>query len=332
MTLEVATYITDLQPLNPTSTDQVNQGDDHLRLIKQVLQNTFPNASKVNYFPGAGAGAAGVIAATNQNSLLYFDTTAGGIAVTLPTLAAGLAGWTVGIIKTSTDANAITVSPPSGNILSQWGAVATIRVGCVCSSARFIWTGANWICSKDGPLIGTTVNFDGPNLPAGYLTLDGSSFSGTTFAELAAALGGTTLRDKRGRAEFGVDSGAVHMAVAGWGGVACTLGSTNYALGGQAQLALANVPPLGAPSGSVGLSISFPNGGNTVWFLGTGTGGASTSGPMGYGGTNNGGVPTNPNPQLSYSASFSGNAMGGSSQAFSIVPPGISSQKIIRAC
>lgn len=45
MGLEAATYIGDLVISNPTGLDEVNKGDDHLRLIKSVLQNTFPNAN-----------------------------------------------------------------------------------------------------------------------------------------------------------------------------------------------------------------------------------------------------------------------------------------------
>jgi hypothetical protein len=41
MSLESATYIGDLVSTNPTSTDPVSQGDDHLRLIKAVLTATF---------------------------------------------------------------------------------------------------------------------------------------------------------------------------------------------------------------------------------------------------------------------------------------------------
>ncbi len=43
MALEIAIYIDDLVPGNPESGDNVSQGDDHIRLIKQVLQNQFPN-------------------------------------------------------------------------------------------------------------------------------------------------------------------------------------------------------------------------------------------------------------------------------------------------
>ena len=41
MGLETATYIEDLVPANPVSSDNVSQGDDHLRLIKSVLQSQF---------------------------------------------------------------------------------------------------------------------------------------------------------------------------------------------------------------------------------------------------------------------------------------------------
>lgn len=43
MALESASYIAQLNSANPTSTDTVSQADDHLRLIKSVLKNTFPN-------------------------------------------------------------------------------------------------------------------------------------------------------------------------------------------------------------------------------------------------------------------------------------------------
>ena len=41
MALESATYISQLTATNPTTSDSVAQGDDHLRLIKDVLQKQF---------------------------------------------------------------------------------------------------------------------------------------------------------------------------------------------------------------------------------------------------------------------------------------------------
>lgn len=43
MPLETASYINGLVTTNPASTDTVSQADDHIRLIKQVLKDTFPN-------------------------------------------------------------------------------------------------------------------------------------------------------------------------------------------------------------------------------------------------------------------------------------------------
>ena len=47
MTVESAQYISQLQPNDPAGTDLVSEGDNHLRLIKSVLQNSFePNIDK----------------------------------------------------------------------------------------------------------------------------------------------------------------------------------------------------------------------------------------------------------------------------------------------
>lgn len=43
MGLEATTYINGLVPTNPTGTDGKSQGDDHIRLIKSSIRNTFPN-------------------------------------------------------------------------------------------------------------------------------------------------------------------------------------------------------------------------------------------------------------------------------------------------
>jgi len=45
MGLETGTYIDSLNSSNPTASDAVSQGDDHLRLIKATVKATFPNLS-----------------------------------------------------------------------------------------------------------------------------------------------------------------------------------------------------------------------------------------------------------------------------------------------
>ena len=58
MGLETGTYVSDLNTSNPTNGDAVSQGAGHLRLIKAVLQATFPDANAPIY---------GLRAATVQN-------------------------------------------------------------------------------------------------------------------------------------------------------------------------------------------------------------------------------------------------------------------------
>jgi len=45
MSLESGTYISDLVSSNPTGTDNRNQGDDHLRLIKSTIKASFPSVN-----------------------------------------------------------------------------------------------------------------------------------------------------------------------------------------------------------------------------------------------------------------------------------------------
>ena len=47
MGLETGTYIDSLVITNPASTDGLAQADDHIRLIKSTLKNTFPNLTGV---------------------------------------------------------------------------------------------------------------------------------------------------------------------------------------------------------------------------------------------------------------------------------------------
>ena len=49
MGLETGSTISSFITSNPTSSDPVNQGDDHLRLIKSVLQAQFPGAGGLGY-------------------------------------------------------------------------------------------------------------------------------------------------------------------------------------------------------------------------------------------------------------------------------------------
>jgi hypothetical protein len=94
MGLETGTYVNDLNTANPTSTDPKSQGDDHLRLIKSVLKNTF-------------AGFPGLIAATGTEAQ---GATTNDFTVTVaPAPAAYTANFFVGFKATHANTGATTI-------------------------------------------------------------------------------------------------------------------------------------------------------------------------------------------------------------------------------
>ena len=87
MGLETATYISQLVDTNPTTSDPVSQGDDHLRLIKSVLQDQFTTlgaaavtttAAELNLLDGKTAvGDASGPGSSTDNAIARFDGTGG---------------------------------------------------------------------------------------------------------------------------------------------------------------------------------------------------------------------------------------------------------------
>jgi hypothetical protein len=87
MALETATYISQLTATNPTASDPVSQGDDHLRLIKSVLQAQFTTlgaaavtttAAELNLLDGKSAvGDASGPGSSTDNAVARFDGTGG---------------------------------------------------------------------------------------------------------------------------------------------------------------------------------------------------------------------------------------------------------------
>ena len=71
MALESATYVSGLVDTNPSGSDSISQGDDHLRLIKSVLKNTLPNADEAINGVHTSASAPSPTTA----GLIWFDTT-----------------------------------------------------------------------------------------------------------------------------------------------------------------------------------------------------------------------------------------------------------------
>ena len=51
MALESASWVTQLVNTNPKGSDPVAEGDDHLRMLKIVLKNSFPSSSTAAIVP-----------------------------------------------------------------------------------------------------------------------------------------------------------------------------------------------------------------------------------------------------------------------------------------
>jgi hypothetical protein len=81
MAIETFGFIDDLNAANPTATDNVSEGDDHLRGLKTTLKNTFPNVTgaitatetELNYVDGVTSNIQTQLA--NINTDLVNDTT-----------------------------------------------------------------------------------------------------------------------------------------------------------------------------------------------------------------------------------------------------------------
>ena len=148
MPLESGTYVSDLVDTNPAATDNKSQGDDHIRLIKSVLDNTFPNADRAIRLQArrvSEVSATATIALTDEGATVL-TTASADITLTLPASAPD--DWLVAIKYANSDGD-VTVSAPSGETITTTGISDTsVDTGSVVLSylydeAVFIKTGAS---------------------------------------------------------------------------------------------------------------------------------------------------------------------------------------------
>lgn len=146
MPLEAGTFISDLVVTNPVgATDERRFGDDHLRLIKTVLKNTFPDGSRAFRFPRVGsAPAAYNIVAADEGTLFFVDPTGGIYNLTLPALGAIYPGWFVRVKSVGTpgaNGNYVVMLPAGAEQIEQR---ASWRV-YPRDDLTFLNTGAAWV-------------------------------------------------------------------------------------------------------------------------------------------------------------------------------------------
>lgn len=205
MGLETGTFVSDLVATNPLAGDKKSAGDDHLRLIKELLRNTFPNAGKAFYFPTFGSKTGDfVIASTEQGKTFSVDTSAGNVIATLPSLSADDDGWCCHFIKNTTDSNVLFIEPDSGTLQSgEVSGLARCRRCIPGHKSTATWTGTGWMVSRViGNPIGSTIELTVADLPVGYEWPNGQTLASasTNYPEFYAKNGNSGVtHDQRGR-------------------------------------------------------------------------------------------------------------------------------------
>jgi len=221
MGLESATFIADLIGTNPIATDKKNQGDDHLRLLKNTLQTTFPAANRAFRLPtvSSQSGAYSVLVTDDQQTILV-NTASGDVAMFLPTPT--FAGWQISFLKSTSDGNSILVLPPTGNINGQF---PRMRIGVPFTEYTFVWSGAAFYRKRAaGEALVGAIEWLPMSAAVGYAIANGTALVRVDYPELFACYGTTygapsgatfSLPDLRDRFPVGAGLSYAHGSTGG---------------------------------------------------------------------------------------------------------------------
>ena len=195
MGLESATYVSDLVTSNPATTDLQSQGDDHLRLLKAVLQATFPNSSKAFRFQSDVAEKVApytVVFPVDQNRIIQVTPSASDLTITLPSPnGVNANGWEVTIQKKGSGAGNVIVA---GTINS----VTNYTIYRSFAAVRFIYivNQSMWIAL---PLFeefatGVSMLFHQTAAPTGWVKKTGTAYEEAAIRNTTGTVdtGGTT--------------------------------------------------------------------------------------------------------------------------------------------
>jgi microcystin-dependent protein len=212
MALESGTYLNSLVTSNPTATDALAQADDHLRLIKSVLVNTFPNlAGAVTVTNGElniidGSTSATSVTLVDADTVVVND---GGtmVQVALSDLITYInAGMTLrdDVVTTASLGDAVV---STANLIN--GSVTNDKIAAGAISASKISADVSFSSGMVMPYAGSA------GAPTGWLLCYGQEVSRVTYADLYTAIGTTygvgdgsttfALPDLRGRVIAGQD-------------------------------------------------------------------------------------------------------------------------------
>lgn len=251
MGLETTNVITGLNEANPTTADAIQQGDDHIRLIKAVLKHCFPNVNApltASMIPNVPAG--GIAATTLQAAIDELDSEKA------PKTGTGATGtWGISI-----SGNADSATSLSGTTTA---AVPSSALGSGTPSAGKILKGdRTWGDLPVAEILppGAVAHFATNTAPSGWLKANGALVSRTTYAALFAVIGTTfgagdgsttfNVPDLRGEFFRGLDDGRGVDAGRGLGSAqAGDIQSHNHYTAGQVGGGGSGVPGGGNGTG-----------------------------------------------------------------------------------
>lgn len=236
MPLETATYIHDLVASNPAATDGLSQGDDHLRLIKSVLQANFPNFTSAALNSSNAALDAAVNVLTGTSGTAAFPAgTAGAPSITFsgdPTTGwyqPAVGQWDFGV----SGSPLINIASTGMAILGGFAAQAVTSTGAISATGAYSG-GTGQLCPPGAVMMWLT-----NTAPTGWAFLNASVVSAASNPVLASIFGSVggnvTLPDWRGYVPIGVGTmgGTTHggpVNLSGIDGLNGAVGSATHTL------------------------------------------------------------------------------------------------------
>lgn len=168
MTVETATYISQLNPTYPAATDSKAEGDDHLRLLKDILKAQFPNftATAVTatcaQLNSAATGSFTTVTATsnitiNGAALIGYGTGAGG-----------------SVTQTTSKSTTVTLNKPCGVITMNSASLASDAVVCFLVNNSLVSANDTILVSlRNGDAAGGSYSYGVTSVVAGgfYISL-----------------------------------------------------------------------------------------------------------------------------------------------------------------
>lgn len=181
MPLESANYIGQLNPQDPGPADRKSQGDDHIRLLKTVLQNSFPGVEGPVYMLGTDTGTANTLTANPTPAITQYVS---GMQVAIQVANASTGPVTLNI----SGLGPVPLRHPSGQTVGAGDLPAGAIAFLIYDGTAFVAVGGSPFVSKRGDqTIAGDITVDGDLVVTGavsFLGLVGSGFfdfsAGTT--------------------------------------------------------------------------------------------------------------------------------------------------------